>query len=124
MIFAAAGFIAASVQAQVLQKTGVENTVWTGFGGPLGSQRAKYYGIIDTLQARVDVGIFTIDGMINWGALARWNDGDNTLDNFSIENTERSALSYHYYNGGEDTNNVQRIGAPLGVTYNNAANGH
>ena len=124
MIFAAAGLIAASVQAQVLQKTGVENTVWTGFGGPLGSQSAKYYGIIDTLQARVDVGIFTIDGMINWGALARWNDGDNTLDNFSIENTERSALSYHYYNGGENTNNVQRIGAPAGVTYNNAANGH
>ncbi|MBC6720229.1 hypothetical protein [Treponema sp. Marseille-Q4130] len=124
IVFAALGVIGAASHAQVLQSTGVENTLWTGFGGPLGSQRAKYYGFIDTLQARVDVGMFTVDGMINWGALARWNDGNNTLDNFSLENTERSALSYHYYNGGENTNNVHRIGAPAGVTYNNAANGH
>lgn len=103
-ILAAAGILAASVSAQVLDSTGVKNTVWSGFGAPLSTSDAKFYGIIDTLQGRADVGMFTIDGMVNWGAVANWDTDDN-LDNFSLSNTEYDALYFHYLNAGDNSNN-------------------
>jgi hypothetical protein len=102
LIFAAVLFTSSAVSGQVLTAAGIENTVWTGFGGPLGNSDMKYYGVLNTLQARVDIGMFTIDGMINWGAVADWND-DNTLDRFSFVNTPRSPLSFHYYNAGNSS---------------------
>ena len=92
----AAVFAVFTVSAQVLPASGVENTLWTGFGNPIDSDTFRYHGLIDTLQARVDIGMFTVDGMINWGALANWN-SDNTLDNLYIANTRQSALGCHYY---------------------------
>jgi len=90
---------AAAVTAQVLPSAGVASTVWSGFGGPLGSTSSRYYGVLNTLQARADAGIFTLDGMINWGAVAGWN-SDNTLTDFTFENTESSPLSFHYADVG------------------------
>lgn len=85
-----AGFLS----AQVMPAAGVENTLFTGFGSPL-SGDPVYYGVIDVLQARVDVGAFTVEGMINWGALAYCED-DGDLDCFKFEITNRNAMSYHY----------------------------
>lgn len=56
------------LSAQVMGATGVRNTLWTGFGNPNSSSRdATFYGFTDTLQARVDIAQFTMEGMINWG---------------------------------------------------------
>lgn len=93
----------AALSAQVLQSSGVQNTVWSGFGNPLDSGKTKFYGLTDTLQARIDSGIFTTEAMINWGAIANWTD-DDSLDNVTLENTEWNALSFHYFNDGGDTN--------------------
>lgn len=82
------------VSAQVMSNPGVENTLFTGFGSPL-SGDPVYYGAIDVLQARVDVGAFTVEGMLNWGTLA-YCDDDGDLDFFKFEVTNRNAMSYHY----------------------------
>ena len=58
-----------SASAQVMSHSGIKNTVWTGFGNPFYGDFV-YHGVIDTIQARVDVGQFTLEGMINWGAIA------------------------------------------------------
>ena len=55
------------ISAQVLKSSGINHTLWTGFGAPLDSVRNDdrayfhYYGLIETLQARVDIGKFTVD---------------------------------------------------------------
>ena len=77
--------------SQVLQSTGVQNNLWTGMGIPSGVPNDenrdgfRWYGFIDSIQARVDVGIFTIDGMLAWGALTEWN--QNKIDDFTFANT-------------------------------------
>lgn len=77
--------------SQVLQSTGVQNNLWTGMGIPSGVPNDenrdgfRWYGFIDSIQARVDVGIFTIDGMLAWGALTEWN--QNKIDDFTFVNT-------------------------------------
>lgn len=96
----AAGFFISGAVAQVLPVSGVQNTLWSGGGKPM-SGGGKYYGFIDTLQARVDVGRFTVEGMLNWGALCLW-DTDDDFDMFKFENTSFNALERHYYN--EDCN--------------------
>lgn len=84
--------------AQVLEKAGVQNSLWTGMGVPSGtpnsSERAgfRWYGLIDTIQARVDVANFTIDGMLAWGALTQWT--HNSIDEFTFVNT--SAKPEHF----------------------------
>lgn len=58
----------ACLSAQVMGNSGVRNTLWGGFGSPdTENQKVTFYGFTDTLQARVDVGQFTMEGMINWG---------------------------------------------------------
>ena len=101
----AASILAASAFSQVMQNAGVENTAYTGFGSPVFDD-PLYFGVIDCLQARVDVGHFTLEGMVNWGALA-YSDNDGNVDNFSFRNTPRNALSYLYSaNDGYGVNNV------------------
>ncbi len=90
--------------AQVLEKTGVQNNLWTGMGLPTGTpnsaERAgfRWYGLIDTIQARVDVYQFTIDGMLAWGALTNWT--DTSISGFSFENTAKKPVDFLYENLG------------------------
>lgn len=91
---AAALFAAGVASAQVMKNPGVENTLYSGFGSPLVGDPV-YYGFLDTLQARIDVGQFTLEGMLNWGAIAHVDDEGN-LDNFKFEHTDRNPLDYHY----------------------------
>ena len=76
-----------AVSAQVMPASGVENTLWTGLGSPF-SGDAKYFGFVDTLQARVDVGKFTVEGMLNWGALSYW-ETDDDFDKFIFISIKR-----------------------------------
>lgn len=91
---AAALFAAGVASAQVMKNPGVENTLYSGFGSPLVGDPV-YYGFLDTLQARIDVGQFTLEGMLNWGAIAHVDDEGN-LDNFTFGITYRNPLGYHY----------------------------
>ena len=97
----AALFALTTASAQVMQNPGVENTVFSGFGSPLIGDPV-YYGLLDTIQARIDVGKFTVEGMLNWGLLAN-TDNEGDLDNFTFKHTDRNALGYHYgYAAGDD----------------------
>ena len=97
---AAALFAVGVASAQVMKNPGVENTLYSGFGSPLVGDPV-YYGFLDTLQARIDVGQFTLEGMLNWGAIAIVDDEGN-LDNFTFKHTDRNPLGYHYgYGEGE-----------------------
>lgn len=58
----------ASLSAQVMGSTGVRNTLWGGCGSPdTENKDFTFYGFTDTLQARVDIAQFTMEGMVNWG---------------------------------------------------------
>ena len=67
------------LSSQVLKSSGVQSTLWTGFGAPYDSvkndnrSKFRFYGLIETLQARIDIGKFTVEGMLNWGALTEWD---------------------------------------------------
>lgn len=87
-------FCASIATAQVMSKPGVENTFYTGFGSPLVGDPV-YYGVLDAIQARVDVGNFTLEGMLNWGLMAHV-DEDGDLDNFTFAKTSNNPLGYHY----------------------------
>ena len=58
--------------AQVLSSSGVKNTLSTSFGLPYekvdnSGRNVRFYGLLETLQIRYDVGKFTAEGMLNWG---------------------------------------------------------
>lgn len=77
-----------------MKNSGVQNTFYSGFGSPLVGDTV-YYGFLDTIQARIDVGYFTLEGMLNWGEMANIdNEGD--LDSFTFEHTTNNPLGYHY----------------------------
>lgn len=103
-------FSAGILSAQMLDSSGVQNTLWTGFGVPMGQvndgdrARFRFYGLIETLQVRLDVGKFTVEGMLNWGALTDW-DG-NQFAAFRFANTEITPFYYTNYTdqGGWWTN--------------------
>lgn len=95
----AALFVAGAASAQVMKNPGVENTLYSGFGSPLVGD-PMYYGFLDTLQARIDIGQFTVEGMLNWGAMANVDD-DGDLDNFTFAHTSNNPLYYHYGRGGD-----------------------
>ena len=99
---AAALFVAGVASAQVMKNPGVENTLYSGFGSPLVGDPV-YYGFLDTLQARIDVGQFTLEGMLNWGAIAHVDEKEGNLDNFTFERTDRNPLGYHYGYAHGDT---------------------
>lgn len=96
--------LALSVSAQVLPKSGVQNTMWTGFGqqyptiqNPFDpsykSSGVRYYGLYNTLQARVDLAQFTIEGMLNWAAETNW-DVNNAFTSVTFSNTKKTPFWY------------------------------
>lgn len=91
--------------AQVLPSASIKNTVWTGFGQqyPLLASGVHYYGVYDTLQARVDIAQFTIEGMLNWAAETNWN--NNNFTAITFVNTGRTPFWYtnHSSQGGAHT---------------------
>ena len=92
-------FTGSLLTAQVLSKQGVSNTLSVSMGEPYDStdnanrDKFYFYGFIDTLQARVDIQKFTLEGMLSWGALYG-NSG------FSFENTDKTP--YFYTNSWRD----------------------
>lgn len=93
------------VNSQVLDQQSFKNTVWTGLGLPPGEQgddnrpSFRWAGIIDTVQARVDIWKFTMDGMLSWGALMNWNSG-SAFDSFGVYNTEKVQMDFLGENRG------------------------
>lgn len=87
--------LALSVSAQVLPKSGVQNTMWTGFGQqyPTESSGVRYYGLYNTLQARVDLAQFTIEGMLNWAAETNWN-SNNAFSSITFSNSQKTPFWY------------------------------
>ena len=97
--------LALSVSAQVLPKAGVQNTLWTGFGqqyptviqNPFDpsykSSGVRYYGLYNTLQARVDLAQFTIEGMLNWAAETNWN-SNNAFSSITFSNSQKTPFWY------------------------------
>ena len=83
----------ATIFAQVLPASGIQNTVSASFGLPLDNvnnanrEGVRFYGLLDTLQARFDISVFTVEGMLNWGALC-WNPVDAKYNTFKITNAE------------------------------------
>ena len=98
--------LALSVSAQVLPKSGVQNTMWTGFGQqyPTESSGVRYYGLYNTLQARVDLAQFTIEGMLNWAAETNW-DSNNAFSSITFSNSQKTPFWYtnHSSQGGWNT---------------------
>lgn len=93
-----------STFSQVMKDSGVINTAWTGFSLPMKGDFA-YHGVLDCVQTRIDIGLFTVDAMLNWGVLTNWSNGD--FDNVIFTNTAESASSLHYrgrYSGGNYEN--------------------
>lgn len=78
-----------SVSAQVMNNNGVRNTLWAGFGSPdTDDKNITFYGFTDTLQARVDIGMFTLEGMINWGLFTDFDCNGSR----SFEYTQKTAF--------------------------------
>ncbi|MDE5580141.1 MAG: hypothetical protein K2I95_01805 [Treponemataceae bacterium] len=70
---AAGAILLSSASAQILKERSVQNTLYTGFGLPYeddnddGHDSFKWFGLLDTLQVRLDWEWFTIDGGLSWG---------------------------------------------------------
>lgn len=95
--------------AQVLPSVGFKNTLWSGFGQQFPEYKnavdgyetpnVRFYGLYETLQARVDIAQFTVEGMLNWAAETMWN-GDNDFTGLKFYNTKKTAFYY--------TNNINQ----------------
>lgn len=104
--------LAAFSFSQVLQSNGVKNTLSTSFGQPYGqvgdSDRfgVRYYGFVETLQARIDISKFTVEGMLNWGALTDWDTSSGAFNSLYFANTTITPFWYtnHFDQGGWWTN--------------------
>lgn len=119
LALAASIALVASAAAQVLPSAGIKNTTWTGLGLPLDGDFC-YHGILDTFQARYDVGNFTIEGMITGGFLCNYKDS-GSVDNFTFGISDKNPLQF-LYGSSHDTNNAS---LPVGfapATPNNAFN--
>lgn len=86
-VFAGLLLCSAATFAQVLPASGIQNTLSLSFGMPLDNvnnedrDSLNFYGLIETLQARFDISKFTVEGMLNWGALYQG-------DTFQFVNTQ------------------------------------
>lgn len=102
-----AALVVSSAFTQVLTKAGVQNTLWTGFGEQYPeagkSPDVRFYGLYETLQARVDVSQFTIEAMLNWAAETNWE--FNEFQNITFANTQKTPFYYtnHSGQGGDKT---------------------
>lgn len=106
-----------SAFAQVLPAPQIKNTTWTGFGNPYAGD-TMFYGVTDTLQARVDTKGLVIEGMLNTALLANFNNkGD--VDNFTFGTSNQNALNLHYgRRGGRfSSDNTNKT-----LSYSNAVN--
>lgn len=103
--------VCTSAFAQMLSEKGVKNTLSTSFGLPYdradNSDRTgvRLYGLLETLQVRLDVSKFTAEGMLNWGALTWW-DAKGGFDKITFENTGITPFWYtnNHNQGGWWTN--------------------
>ncbi|MBO4546662.1 MAG: hypothetical protein J5700_03695, partial [Treponema sp.] len=91
LLFAVLALAALPLAAQNLGRQSVQNTLWSGFGlpdvkddGSATDDNFTFAGITDTVQARVDVGKFTMDGMLSWSAFP--NLYGSPCDSFSVSN--------------------------------------
>ncbi len=132
-VFSALVIGTAALSAQVLDKAQIKNTTWTGFGAPIDGN-AMFYGFTDTLQCRFDKKKFTVEGMLNWGFLANY-DNDGNVDNFVLGTSNLNPLSLKYGTrrnsgtitsyAGDNTISATKttdVAAKTGVTLNNQAN--
>ncbi len=110
------------LSAQVLGKQGVENTLSTAFGTPYQvsadgkkvDEPCHFYGFHETLQARVDISIFTLEGMVNWGALTNYTSALKNgryvidLNGFTFKNTGITPFTYtnDWYQGKSVTDGI------------------
>lgn len=106
------------LSAQVLPSQGVENTLSTAFGQPYQvnedgvkiDEPIHFYGFHETLQARVDISKFTLEGMLNWGALTNYKVDTikRVVENsgFTFTNTTTTPFTYtnNWYQGESKTN--------------------
>lgn len=76
--------LSTSLFAQVLDTSGVKNTLSTGFGRGIAksdsdhSGMVKFNGFTDTFQVRFDLDKFTVEGMLSWNLFKPdVNDNDN-----------------------------------------------
>lgn len=103
--------ICVSAFSQVLSSNGVKNTLSTSFGLPYDSvdnsdrSSVHLYGLLETLQVHYDINKFTMEGMLNWGALTWW-DAKGDFDKFTFENTGITPFWYtnNHNEGGWWTN--------------------
>lgn len=111
-------FAAAALSAQVLPKQMLKNTTWMGFGNPYVGN-TMFYGLTNTIQGRADIQKVTLEGMLNVGFLANYdNNGD--VDNFVLGASNQNPLNLHYgryANGGKSSENSCSING-----YSNAVN--
>ena len=132
-VFSALVLGTAALSAQVLDKAQIKNTTWTGFGAPIDGN-AMFYGFTDTLQCRFDKKKFTVEGMLNWGFLANY-DNDGNVDNFVLGTSNLNPLSLKYGTrrnsgtitsyAGDNTISAAKtadVASKTGVTLNNQAN--
>lgn len=132
-VFSALVLGTAALSAQVLDKAQIKNTTWTGFGAPIDGN-AMFYGFTDTLQCRFDKKNFTVEGMLNWGFLANY-DNDGNVDNFVLGTSNLNPLSLKYgtrrnsgtitFYAGDNTISAAKtadVASKTGVTLNNQAN--
>lgn len=132
-VFSALVLGTAALSAQVLDKAQIKNTIWTGFGAPIDGN-AMFYGFTDTLQCRFDKKNFTVEGMLNWGFLANY-DNDGNVDNFVLGTSNLNPLSLKYGTrrnsgtitsyAGDNTISAAKtadVASKTGVTLNNQAN--
>lgn len=107
LALAAAFFVISAASAQVLSEAGVQNTLSVSFGqtyfngdSQYNDDKLRFFGFIDTVQARVDISKFVIDAMLNWGALTNIA-ANRFTDDFRFENTDKTPFWYtNHYNGG------------------------
>lgn len=101
--------------AQVLTKPGVQNNLWTGMGVPTGTPNSserdafRWYGFIDTVQVRADINIFTLDGMLAWGALTEWT--HNNVNDFTFVNTSKKPVDFMHQGNALINDNGRRSNA-------------
>lgn len=113
MVAAAAMLFGAASFAQVMGKAGVKNTLSTSFGKTavytdsktFTDEDVRFYGFIDTVQTRIDISKFTVEGMLNWGAL-NWNSTTNSFsDDFQFVNTKITPFWYTNSSSISSSNN-------------------
>ncbi|MCH5291637.1 MAG: hypothetical protein J1D88_07800 [Treponema sp.] len=94
-----------AIFGQVLDSPGVQNTFWMGFGNPLdigSTTNTRFYGCVNTLQTRIDITKFSVEGMLNWGLLRAYKVSGG-FDGVESSFTEHNHLSLFQYSNADDS---------------------